>query len=249
MTKEIKITLRVPNDAQSREDTPYWEHDKFIRYCNANKIAVNATILEQYEKSGLLYPCYRVLCPRELLRRDYKADRSSYNKNYKVLSEWEPLIELENSISKSKHWIYEKNKEYIENGHPLDQEIEKNNPYIAKPECEKFKAWDRYKVIVDKQGDYKIKKSRADYYYSPWKVFILQDLNELSIDRDNRAFGAKEKWGLVRKKVEPSPLNEFAPFFRTTTDFNYRRAILINNYHYNAKKRQLNWRQTTRGSS
>jgi len=246
MNNEIKISFRVPSDAQSRENRPYLEYDKFITYCNANKVGVNATVLEQYEKSGLLYPCYRVLYPRELLRRDFRAHNPPYRENYKILSEWEPLIELENSILKSDSWTYDEIREYVESGHPLDQAIEKINPYIVIPESQKFKMWDRYKVITGTIDSSKIKISRADHYYSPWKVFILLDLTELNTDRHNRAFDAKQEWCFVRKKVKPSPLNEFVPFFKAVSDFSYRRALLINNYRYSTKKRKPTWRQTLR---
>lgn len=64
--------------------------------------------------------------------------------NYKICDKWNPLIELEDSISKSKHyWVIKEFKEAIKYGHPLDQAISKNNPFVLEPIKQKFKIWDK----------------------------------------------------------------------------------------------------------
>ncbi len=233
---KIELTFRIPSEARARKDTPFLEHDKFIKYCKANKVVASKELLEGYEKSGLLYPCIRVLYPRELVRRAFRANlranSSSEQPNFKIKPEWASLIEMDNLMHKS-HWIYKKELDAaVKNGHPLEQFLKKRTPFVLDPTKHRFKAWDRYKVIAGIEQGHKIIESRADHYYSNWKIFILDDLNGLNTDKHNRATGIKYGWGWIDKNPSQSYLNEFSSYFKIVASFAYRRALLLGN-HWN----------------
>lgn len=240
MTNKIEISLRIPSDAQSHKRIPYMEHKDFITYCKANKVDASEGSLEAYEKKGLLYPCFRVLYPRELLRREFRANHHPY-KDYKSKNEWEPLVELETVISNSRYWDCKECDEAIENDQPLEQALKKGNPFVFNPEMQKFKAWNRYKVIEGEIGGSTIKRSRAKHYYSTWKIFLIHDLNGLNTDEHNRATGCKLGWGIIDSNLRPSQLAEFSPFFKIVASFSYRRALLHTKYFGNQSQTQNDW--------
>jgi hypothetical protein len=231
MRKKLEITINVPSEAKSNDSDPYIEHTKFIKYCRANRVEVYKNSLEAYEKKGLLYPCFRILYPRELLRRKYKVNILHHSKSYKIRDEWKPLLNLEEMLIKSRYSDFKEFNEAIDYGHPLERAL-LGNPFVINPEKYKFKAWDRYKVIV--HSGYKIRESRAKHYYSPWKIFFIENLNILNTDVHNRATGFKRYW--IHNQLRPSSLNEFSPYFRIVASFSYRQYLLLINYLKNTKK-------------
>lgn len=242
MSEEIKITFRIPSYAQSRGQTPYLEHTEFIKYCKANNVDVHESELETYEKNKLLYPCYRILYPREFIKNRFRAIYTAHSQSYKIKNEWVPLVNLEESMLNSRHWLCKEFEEAIEHGHPFEQVINSNNPYLMQPENKKFKHWDRFKVIVDKIDSSSIKESRAKHYYSPWKVFFLYDLKELNTEAYNRATGLKRGWGIRNNKLRRSSLDEFKPFFKAISAFAYVRSLLRTYYFERTSKQTQDWR-------
>jgi hypothetical protein len=231
VNRKVEITIRISTEAQSRSDTPYLEHDQFVKYCRANKIYTSEQLLESYEKNKLLYPCIRVLYPRELLRRYFRASHSN-NTNYKIRDEWKPLIELESFMNKC-DWMYKKEfNAAINYGHPLEQALKKGNAFVLEPMIQNYKAWDKYRVIVGKYSDSNIMESRAEHYYSPWKIFIIDDLKALN----------------TYKRHMQSSLGEFISFFKVMCSFIYRRSLLIRDHRANPKKPDNNWQIAVRKS-
>ncbi len=240
MSEKVDISIRIPSDAQSRGDTPYIEHTKFIKYCKANNIDTNEYELERYEKERLLYPCYRILYPRELLRRDFRATLND-SQSYKIRDEWEPLINLQDLIFKSQYWVHKEFEEAIEHGHPLEQAINDKNPYIVKPDTQRFIKWERFNVIVGKYSSNNMSESRAKHHYSPWKVFFVYDLRALNTDEHNRATGLRRGWR-INGKLRHSSLVEFIPFFMIVTSFAYRRSLLSIYYSEKTFRTQQDWK-------
>ena len=242
MIEGVEITIRIPSDAQSRAESPYVEHPQFIKFCNANKADIKECELELYEKNGLFYPCFRIYYPRELLRRDFRVRREIHKNKYKINRECEPLIDLDNLLSQSPHWGYKEFDESIEYGHPLEQAFKRKNPFIVKPEMQRFKSWSRYKVIVGKYDNRQIRESRVKHYYSPWKIFILYDLKRLNTDEYNRITGLKRGWGILTDRLkQKSSLTEFSPFFMIISSFAYRQSLLTTYYFVKTQKRQQDW--------
>lgn len=242
MSEKVNISIRIPSDAQSRGDTPYMEHTDFIRYCKANKVYVSEYELEQYEKKKLLYPCYRILYPRELLRRDFRASYLNDAQSYKIRDEWEPLVNLQDLISKSRLWVYKEFEKAIDDGHPLEQAINNKNPYIAEPGTQRFIKWERFNVIIGKYNSNNMRESRAKHYYSPWKVFFVYDLKALNTDEHNRATGSRRGWGIVDNRLMHSTLVEFIPFFMIVSSFAYRRSLLSIYYSEKTSRTQQDWK-------
>lgn len=240
MSEELKITVRVPSDAQSRGRNPYLEHTDFIKYCKANHVDIHESELEQYEKNKLLFPCYRILYPRELLQKKFRASITR-SQSYKIHNEWTPLLNLEESMLNSRHWLCKEFKEAIEHGHPFEQAIFNDNPYLTQP-SDKFKHWHKYKVSVGKIDSSSIKESRAKHYYSPWKVFFIYDLKALNTDEYNRATGLRRGWGIGNSELRSSSLTEFNPFFKTVSAYAYRRSLLDTYYYFErTTQQQQDW--------
>ena len=242
MSEKVNISISIPSDAQSRGDTSYMEHTDFIRYCKANKVYVSEYELEQYEKKKLLCPCYRILYPRELLIRDFRASHLKHPQNYKIRDEWKPLVSLQDLIFKSQHWVYKEFEEAIDHGHPLEQAASSNNPHILEPGTQRFKKWERYKVIVGKYNSNNMRESRAKHYYSPWKVFLIYDLKELNTDEHNRATDSRRGWGVIDNRLRHSSLIEFIPFFMILSSFAYRGSLLSIYYSEKTSRTEQDWR-------
>jgi len=248
MSKKIKIEIIVPSDAQYRFGSPYMKHDAFIKYCNANNVYVSEAALEIYEKNRLLFPCVRLVYPRELLRRRYRVKKPGHRNNPKIRDEWIPLIELEKCERYCRLADQDAYHDMVENGHPYDRALKDENPFVLNPKDKKFKVWKRYNVIVGKYGkDNRNRcKSKAEHYYAPWKIFMVQELNLINTDEHNRVPGTRRGRGSLDKKLLRSVLGEFTPFFNTITSFRCRYNILIASLHESAGKKRIKWGEVQR---
>ena len=247
MSNKVNFSFRIPIEAISRNKSQFVEHTDFLKYCKANKVDITENELESYEKSGLLYPCYRILYPRELLvrhfRNDYKSNNPPYkDKGYKIRKEWEPVIDIGNRIRNSTFPLHKDFTAAIKFGHPLEQSIEDGNPFVFLPEKQTFKAWDKYKVIVGKMDGHKMRESKAVHYYSPWKILLVNDLNMLNTIKHNHATGNRRTHGWFDKHLRYSSMNEFIPFFNNVASFFYRYDLLRTNYFHNMKQTKKNWK-------
>lgn len=241
MSKKVKIEIRVPSDARYKFSSPYMEHDSFIKYCSANNVYVSEATLEKYEKNRLLFPCVRLMYPRELVRRQFREEELGNIKKPNIPDEWLPLTEIEDCKTDSRLIGVEALYYMVENGHPYDRAIKEGNPFVFDPEKEKFKPWKRYDVIAGKiEGD-SIPRSKAKHYYAPWKIFMVQELNKKNTDEHNRALGVKCRWGYLDKKLLPSVLEEFMPFFSAITSFKFRRNMLINRHYTPVDQKRIKW--------
>jgi len=233
MSYNENIPINIPNDAQSRKDSPYVEHTKFIKYCTKNKVSVNESMLEAYEKKGLLFPCRRLLYPREFLKRAFRARHSLRRKGYKIRDEWNPLIDLEKSLDTCNSFLQEGFKKAMVEGHPFEQiHINREDVYVFNPVKQPFKAWKRYKVIVGEISETKMKDNRAKLYYSSWKIFFVHELNRENTDTYNRATGTRSGWGIFNARVIESKLDEFIPFFEKISFFSFRWSLYDSDHHY-----------------
>jgi hypothetical protein len=243
MIERIQIELQVDSDARSRSCTPYLEREDFIKYCKANGVYTNAEALEAYEKKRLLYPCFRLLYPSELLRRKFRAILPDGNGQYRYRDEWEPLINLEEALSLSQMWHTKESEKAMLEGHPLDQALEAGVPFIVNPSEQKYKAWSRYNVVEGTYEGIRSKKSRAVHYYSTWKLFFLDELNSSNTVSHNRATDRKSHWWLKQDELHACSLNEFMPYFRNVASFTYRYNLRQINYIKNSRQTKAEWDQ------
>lgn len=244
--RKVQINIRIPSKAQSNSSIPYLKHNKFREYCNANKVCVPKGSLEAYEKSGLFFPCIRMISPREFLIREFRTRRTKYRHDYKKKDDWKPLIKLVDLIVDCQGVGSEEFKDAIELGHPLDRAIQENNPFVFNPENEKFKPWKSYKVSVDNRNGKKLKESKAEHYYAPWKIFFIHDLNIQNTYKYNSAIRPITPQGITTKQLYTTKLKEFSIFFEKINSFSYKRHLLITNYVYNTKKRKIDTINTNR---
>ncbi len=243
MSYNKNISINIRNDAQSRKGFPYVEHTKFIKYCTANKVSVNEYMLEAYEKKGLLYPCRRLLYPRELLKRAFRARHSFRREGYKIRGEWKPLIDLEKLLETCNNFMDEGFKKAMVEGHPFEQmHINREDIYVFDPAKQPFKAWKRYKVIVGEISETKMKDNRAKLYYSSWKIFFVHELNRENTDTYNRATETRRGWGIFNARIIESKLDEFIPFFEKISLFSFRWSLYDSDYYYrNRSDTQEGW--------
>ena len=238
MSKKVEFTFQITSKARSRDDDPYIRHTNFIDYCNANKVDLSENFLEAFEKNGLLYPCVRVLKPRELLRRECRAANRS---TYKIRDEWMPFINLEDRINESHFWQFNEFQEAIKFGHPLERAIREKHPFVFEPRVQKFKTWNRYQVIVEKINGNNRKESRANHYYSPWKIFFVNELNKLNTVKYSLVMRSKLNFAISGGRLRTSSLNEFSQLFAIITSFSYRRALLEIKYFEGTSHTQNDW--------
>lgn len=240
MIERIQIELQVDSDARSRGSTPYLDHENFIKFCKANGIHTNAEALETYEKKGLLYPCFRLLYPGDMLKSRFRA-RLANADGYSYREEWEPLINLESALSLHKHWVSKEFKKAVIEGHPLEQFFADGMPFIVNPSNEKFKAWSRYNVVEGWYEGIQCKKSRAIHYYSCWKLFFLDELNGSNTVSHNLATDQKSLWWLKQDELNVCSLNEFIPYFGKVAAFTHRQNLQEINYLENSGQTKQEW--------
>jgi len=246
MAYNENISINIPTDARSRNDAPYFQHFRFIKYCKANKVEVSHSSLEAYEKRKLLFPCKRILYPREMLRKRCRAQYILRKQKYEVPDKWRALIDFRDSVYNSFGWMGRSFNERLENGHPFENDLAEDvQSFVLNPEKQRFKAWKRYKVIIDDVK--RIKESRAEHYYSPWKIFFVQELNQQNTDTHNRATGTKTGWGIIDKHfIKESTLNEFVVFFEKVSLFSYRRNLHQISLDRKTQKTEANWNAADR---
>ncbi len=241
MSKKAKIVIRIPSEAQSQADSPYLEHQEFIKYCTANGVSVNEDALEAFEKKGLLYPCFRVLYPQELLRRRFRAGLPYADGLYTVRDEWRPLIDLEEAMHNSRIWLTKEFSKAIDFGHPFERSLQTENPFVNKPINQEFKAWKKFVITEGVYEGRRSPKSRATHYYSTWKLFIIDELNKLNTYKHNRATGLMSGRVCFNNGLVHSSLHEFSSFFMMVADFSFRRDLLKTEYFENSKHTASDW--------
>jgi len=207
----------------------YLEVDKFVEYCKRCKVEVSLSILEAYEKVGLLFPIYRLVVPDEYVREVFEFNnRVPFDPNipFDVDGKWQEINELTGALSlyTLRRSLYFKQTQ--ENGHPLDYAYECNNKFLSKPSIDNFKPWEEYKITVETINGQTIKENTVDHYYSPWQIFIADELNNKHVIIENYITGYKEYWGIKKKIIHHSSLLEFADMFQAVSNFRMMESLI-----------------------
>lgn len=220
----------------------YLTAKEFIDYCKANRVDASFNILETYEKHGILMPIYRLVFPNELIKAKYEYEKENpFDPATKLncTSEWEPIVRLINALSDynfkligpfmspdgSKSFAYQ--EDIIKNGHPLDNEYKKHNPFLKAPDKNDFRPWKDYEIVVDidKDGD-PVKRNTAEHYYAPWQIFVVDELNYLHTIKENYLTKERKGRGIVKKNIRKSRILEFSDLFQTTSNFRMLESII-----------------------
>lgn len=207
--------------------TKYFEAQKFVDYCEANRVDASLNVLETYEKHGILIPIYRLVFPDEFIEAKYEYEKENPSDPIMKLnrpSEWEPIVRLINALSNYNFGNY---PDIIKNGHPLDNEYEKHNPFLKSPDKNDFRPWKDYEIVVgiDKDGD-PDKGNTAEHYYAPWQIFVVDELNYLHTIKENYLTKEREGRGIVKKNIRKSRILEFSDLFQTTSNYRMLESII-----------------------
>jgi len=207
--------------------TKYLEAQKFIDYCKANRVDASLNALETYEKHSILMPIYRFVFPNGLIKAKYECEKENpFDPVMKLncSSEWKPIVRLINALSNYNFGNY---PAIIKNGHPLDSEYKKHNPFLKLPNKSDFCPWKDYEIVVDidKDGD-PVKRNTAEHYYAPWQIFIVDDLNYLHTIKENYLTKERKGRGIVKKNIRKSRILEFSDLFQTISNFRMLEKII-----------------------
>ena len=231
MDRNVNLKLRIPSKAQSDAQRPYIEHNEFVGYCKANNIFMNKNALERFEQSDLLFPCCRVIYPREYLRRVERCLHT--DKTFKLNDEWKPLDTLLRELDLCRFSQMDEFQKSINQGHPIKNAIEKGHPYVELPEEKTFKKWDRYRVTVVNSSKQSFLRSKAIHFYSPWKIFVVHDLNCLNSYTHYTVAGWKSRSQSIKIKNKPSKISAFKDHFEALSDYSYRINQIVTDYYDN----------------
>lgn len=219
----------------------YFEAQKFVDYCKANRVNASLNALETYEKHGILMPIYRLVFPDEFIKAKYEYEKEHLFTPVIKLncpSDWEPMRKLIKAISDynfklaplilpngSKSFAYL--EDIIKNGHPLDNEYEKHNPFLKSPDKNDFRLWKDYEIVVgiDKDGD-PDKGNTAEHYYAPWQIFVVDELNYLHTIKENYLTKERKGRDIVKKNIRKSRILEFLDLFQTTSNYRMLASII-----------------------
>ena len=228
----------------------YLTAKEFIDYCKANRVDASLNTLETYEKHGILMPIYRLVFPDEFIKAEYEYEKENPSDHVTKLncpSEWEPIVRLKNALSDynfklighlispngSKSFAYQKDiikyqEDIIKNGHLLDNEYKKHNPFLKTPNKADFSPWEEYEVLVDNidNDGNPVKGNTAEHYYAPWQIFVVDELNYLHTIKENYLTKERKDRSIVKKNIRKSRILEFSDLFQTASNYRMLESII-----------------------
>jgi hypothetical protein len=194
----------------------YLEVEEFVDYCKKCKVHTSTSELEAYEKARLLFPVYRLIKPDDYVRAVFEY---KYRIPSEINGEWQEMDELQSALTSyclPRNPFFERT---LSTGHPLDCAYFDKSPFLHMPSADEFKPWEEYKIIAGTIEGYPIQEDTAEHYYSPWQIFVLDELNERYTILENYVAGSRQGWGIFNKEIRPSKLVEFSEFFQTVSTF------------------------------
>lgn len=207
----------------------YLKGEELVEYCKVNRVAASLDILEAYEKTGLLFPIYRLVLPDEYVRAVFEYDnRIPFDSNipFDVVDEWQEIVKLANALSSYSFPHSPAFREALENGHPLDSTWKEKNPFLHKPSLAEFKPWEEYQIAAGTIDGHPIKEETVEHYYAPWQIFVVDELNSMHTIKENYATGCKQGWGIFKRDVCPSKLLEYSELFQTISNFRMMERLI-----------------------
>lgn len=206
----------------------YVEAKEFVEYCKANNVDASLHILEAYEKVGLLLPIYRLITPDEYIRALFEYNhRNPFDPNvpFDTDDNWQAIEQLRTALSNYSFKPLPQFSVALTHGHPLDFEYQSKNPFLQMPLKENFKQWEEYKIVVTINGHI-FKEEKAEHYYAPWQIFVLDELNLMHTIEENYATKQKKGWGIFKKELQPTKLISFFEYFQTISNFEMMESLI-----------------------
>lgn len=202
----------------------YVEAKTFIDYCKANNVRASISILDAYDRQGLLQPIYRIVFPDAYVRESYFWNEDSDDAT--IDARWSDLLELLSSLAIGMPGS-ETFQRALTFGHPLDVAFHAGNSYLFKPRVQDYKPWDQYKVEVNDGPDITIKEDSADHFYAAWQIFVLEELNYMHTIEHNYIADIQTGTGVFDKKCFPSKISDFAGYFQTLSNYKMLRNMIL----------------------
>ncbi len=216
----------------------YLSSEEFVEYCKANNVDASLNVLEAYEKAGLLIPFYRLVFPdeytRALFEYDYKINNTTLDASFDD-DKWQEIEQLRTALHSYSFKPLPQFDFALKHGHPLDYSYQNKNPFLQKPDKENFKPWEKYKIVAGTIDGHSVKKDTAEHYYTPWQIFILDELNLMHTIEENYATKQKKGWGIFRKELQPSKLGSFCEYFHTISNYRMMEALIWHDITFDVK--------------
>lgn len=220
----------------------YLKVDEFVNYCKKCNVDVSISVLESYERVGLLFPIYRIVVPDEYVRAvfGYKY-RTPYDPNtpFDIDGKWQGINELVDALSTYRSPRTPYFEQVLKNGHPLDYAYTCKNRFLSKPALDSFKPWKEYKIVAGTIDGYPIQEDTVEHYYSPWQIFVVDELNGTHTILENYVAGVRQGWGILNKEISPSKLLEYSELFQTVSNFRMIESLIWFDMTFDLKKSSI----------
>lgn len=169
----------------------YLEIEAFKKLGSACHIDASGQLLEAYEKRGLFFPIYQINLPRKYLQTIFEQERgqSRHSGSLSIPKLYESLWHFENR--EQCMWNHPKLpgfEKVLKDGHPLEQAHNRGERFIVRPSKKPFKKWDKNEAVLEAQYNGQVIKNRVSTikrYYSPWQIYLLEELNRRHIRKIN----------------------------------------------------------------
>ncbi|PIV57042.1 hypothetical protein COS16_02095 [Candidatus Desantisbacteria bacterium CG02_land_8_20_14_3_00_49_13] len=205
----------------------YMSAEDFVDYCETNKVWASLDILGKYEEAGLLHPIYRLIYPEDYI----KANLQNRFPNQQVEvppPEWAKELNRRIDIFKMPM-----EKECyvmaINDGYPLDWLAARGTPDLLRPSKNNFIPWDNYKVNFEINGN-NISETRARYFYAPWQIFALDELNRNNSFSINLAISRQINQRLLKREIQNSKVLDYLDIFQSLAEYIMIDRVLYNYY-------------------
>ncbi|MCL4476870.1 MAG: hypothetical protein M1508_11690 [Nitrospirae bacterium] len=217
----------------------YLTAKEFIEHCKAHNVDASLDALEAYEKTGLLYPIYRLVAPDEYVCALFEHNhKRPYDPNIPFDKEdkWRQITELENALSAYCAPPLSHFKEALKNGHPLDHAYESKNQFLCKPSIADFRPWEEYQIVAGKIGGDPVKEDVAEHYYMPWQIVVMEELNFMHTIEENYVVRQKKGWGILGKDIYPTKLFKYFETFQTVSNFRMLESLIWHDITFGLKQ-------------
>lgn len=205
----------------------YLEIDQFKKICIDCNVGVNDKILEIYEKKELLYPAYRFHRPKEYLQilfeQEYGVGR--FKDLIEIPDEYGNLLKFEKELDKWKYPIFPEFDTALKEGHPLDQANKRGELFIEKPSKDTFRNWSDYQIDLIATGISR-KGSTAQFFYSPWQIYLVEEANRKHTRKINVLIplGEGEKY-ILREQPLGLSLTKWENHFKALWEYRFRENL------------------------
>ena len=216
----------------------YLEAKEFVEYCKANNVDSSLDMLEAYEKIGLLIPIYRLVVPEEYTRALFEYNyKTTYTASDATFDDdkWQEIEQLKTALHSYNFKPLPHFDFALKHGHPLDYAYKNKNPFLQKPDKENFKPWEEFKIVAGTADGHSVKEETAKYYYTPWQIFVLDELNLMHTIEENYATKQRKGWGIFKKELQPSKLSCFCEYFQTISNFRMMESLTRQNITFDVK--------------